>query len=91
MSRWQPRASVSGPIPNAVGSVTGLHPVLPELPDDCTAGEIFRKRLWVTPSTPADGLDGLPEITMAVHGASDHGVVRVEVEVAHARRSSYLT
>jgi hypothetical protein len=28
---------------------------------------------------------------MAVHGASDHGVVRVEVEVAHARRSSYLT
>ncbi len=55
----------------------------PELAGVFTAGEIFRKGLWGTPTNknPPTAWTVFPEITMAVHGASDHAAVWVEFDL----------
>jgi endonuclease/exonuclease/phosphatase family metal-dependent hydrolase len=55
----------------------------PELAGAFTAGEIFRKGLWGTPTNknPPTAWTAFPEITMAVHGASDHAAVWVELDL----------
>jgi endonuclease/exonuclease/phosphatase family metal-dependent hydrolase len=55
----------------------------PELAPTVTAGGVFRKGLWGTPTNvkpPADW-EVYPEITAAVHAASDHAAVWVDLDL----------
>lgn len=55
----------------------------PELAERVTAGGVFRRGLWGTPSNVKRPRlwDAYPEITSARHAASDHGAVWVEADL----------
>jgi endonuclease/exonuclease/phosphatase family metal-dependent hydrolase len=55
----------------------------PQLADAFSAGEIFRKGLWGTPTNknPPTAWTVFPEITKSVHAASDHAAVRVDFDL----------
>jgi endonuclease/exonuclease/phosphatase family metal-dependent hydrolase len=55
----------------------------PQLADTFTAGEIFRKGLWGTPTNknPPTAWSVFPDITTSVHAASDHAAVWVDFDI----------
>lgn len=57
--------------------------VSPELADRITAGGVFRKGLWGTPTNvnPPRDWTTFPEITNSVHAASDHAAVWVDIDL----------